>query len=98
MIHHALRPFPRTDTEVPLKSPFEDRTPDTGQRGLYSAVCDYSGATTSSHTGNSAHTPSVPSFFSYSTRIHASEISSPHSGQRPSDDSSAFMERGGRSV
>lgn len=55
---------------------------------------DHSGAITSSHAGHSAHTPSVPSSFSYSTRSHALEIDSPQSGHRPRDDSSAFMERG----
>jgi len=39
MTHHALRLYPRTDTEVPLKSPFVDLTPGTRRRALYSAVC-----------------------------------------------------------
>jgi len=60
-------------------------------------ACRYSdaGLTTSSQVGHSAQIPVVPSFFSYSTKMHAAEMPSPHPGQRPCVGVSSVI-RGGK--
>jgi hypothetical protein len=60
-------------------------------------VPSHSGLTTSSHSGHSAKTPTLPSSCSHSISFHASEIDRLHSGHRPSDEESEFMGNGGES-
>ena len=61
-------------------------------------VQGHSGLTTSSHSGHSAKTPTLPSSCSHSISFQVSEIDRPHSGQRPSDGESELMGNGGERV